>query len=87
MMMELGSTSETSVNFHQTTWRKIAEDGHCALSLENRKSHPVMVYSVFSVRPRLTAPATVDYQPSACAGEVAAASRLISVVRFFLLLF
>jgi hypothetical protein len=28
MMMEAVSTSETSVNFYQTTWRKIPEDSH-----------------------------------------------------------
>jgi hypothetical protein len=29
-MMEAVSTSETSVNFYQTTWYNIPEDGHLA---------------------------------------------------------
>jgi hypothetical protein len=28
LMMEAASTSETSVNFHQTTWRNNSEDSH-----------------------------------------------------------
>jgi hypothetical protein len=28
MMMEAASTSETSVNFYQTTWRNNPEDSH-----------------------------------------------------------
>jgi hypothetical protein len=28
LMMEAVSTSETSVNFYQTTWRNIPEDSH-----------------------------------------------------------
>jgi hypothetical protein len=28
LMVEVVSTSETSVNFHQTTWRNIPEDSH-----------------------------------------------------------
>jgi hypothetical protein len=40
LMMEAVSTSETSVNFYQTTWRNISEDSHhYNLLRENLKSH------------------------------------------------
>jgi hypothetical protein len=39
-MMEAGSTSETSVNFYQTTQRNIPEDSHPhTRRRENLKSH------------------------------------------------
>jgi hypothetical protein len=42
LMMEAVSTSETSVNFYQTTWRNIPEDSHLyTRSSENLKSHKV----------------------------------------------
>jgi hypothetical protein len=38
--MEAVSTSETSVNFYQTTWRNIPEESHLHTSHdENLKSH------------------------------------------------
>jgi hypothetical protein len=40
LMMEAASTSETSVNFYQTTWRNNPEDSHLhTRRLENLKSH------------------------------------------------
>jgi hypothetical protein len=40
LMMEAASTSETSVNFHQTTRRNNPEDSHIhTRSRENQKSH------------------------------------------------
>jgi hypothetical protein len=40
LMMEAASTSETSVNFYQTTRRNIPEDTHLhTLSRQNLKSH------------------------------------------------
>jgi hypothetical protein len=40
LMMEAESTSETSVNFYQTTWRNVPEDSHFHnLRRENLKSH------------------------------------------------
>jgi hypothetical protein len=39
LMMEAASTSEMSVNFYQTTWRRNAEDSHlCTRRRENLKS-------------------------------------------------
>jgi hypothetical protein len=39
-MMEAASTSETSVNFYQTTWRNNSEDSHLhTRHCENLKSH------------------------------------------------
>jgi hypothetical protein len=39
-MMEAASTSETSVNFYQTTWCKKPEDSHLhTRHRENLKSH------------------------------------------------
>jgi hypothetical protein len=43
---EVANTSETSVNFYQTTWRNIPEDSHLqpqvssSLIVENQVSHP-----------------------------------------------
>jgi hypothetical protein len=42
LMMEAVSTSETSVNFYQTTWRNIAEDSHLHLGFR-----PLGLYSSF----------------------------------------
>jgi hypothetical protein len=40
LMMEAASTSETPVNFYQTTQRNIPEDGHLhSRRRENLKSH------------------------------------------------
>jgi hypothetical protein len=40
LMMEAESTSGISVNFYQTTWRNIPEDGHLhTCHCENLKSH------------------------------------------------
>jgi hypothetical protein len=40
MMMEAASTSETSVNFNQTTWRNIPEDNPVyTRRCDNLKSH------------------------------------------------
>jgi hypothetical protein len=40
LMMEAGSTSETSINFHQTTRRNIPEDSHLHIRrVDNLKSH------------------------------------------------
>jgi hypothetical protein len=40
LMIEAVSTSETSVNFYQTTWRNIPEDSHLhTRRRENLKSH------------------------------------------------
>jgi hypothetical protein len=40
LMTEVKSTSETSVNFYQTTWRNIPEDSHLhTRRRENLKSH------------------------------------------------
>jgi hypothetical protein len=40
LMMEAASTTETSVNFYQTTWRNIPEDSHLhTCCCENLKSH------------------------------------------------
>jgi hypothetical protein len=42
LMMEAASTSETSVNFYQTTRRNNPEDSHLhTRRRENLKSHPV----------------------------------------------
>jgi hypothetical protein len=39
-MIEAASTSKTSVNFYQTTWRNIPEDSHLHTHCcENLKSH------------------------------------------------
>jgi hypothetical protein len=39
-MMDAASTSETSVNFYQTTWRNNLEDSHLhTRRRENLKSH------------------------------------------------
>jgi hypothetical protein len=34
LMMEAASTSETSVNFYQTTWHNIPEDSHFSPTLD-----------------------------------------------------
>jgi hypothetical protein len=40
LMMEAASTSETSINFYQTTWRNISEDSHLhTRRRENLKSY------------------------------------------------
>jgi hypothetical protein len=40
LMMEAARTSETLVNFYQTTWRYNPEDGHlCTHRHENHKSY------------------------------------------------
>jgi hypothetical protein len=40
LMMEAASTSETSVNFYQTTWHNNPEDSHLHIHChENLKSH------------------------------------------------
>jgi hypothetical protein len=42
LMMEAASTSETSVNFYQTTWCNIRKDSHLhTRRSENLKSHQV----------------------------------------------
>jgi hypothetical protein len=42
LMIEAANTSETSVNFYQTTRRNIPEDSHLhTRRRENLKSHPV----------------------------------------------
>jgi hypothetical protein len=44
LIMESLSTSETSVNFYETTRRNIPEDRHFhALRRENPKSHSIMI--------------------------------------------
>jgi hypothetical protein len=50
LMMEAASTSETSVNFCQTTWSSNPEDSHLHIHHhENLKSH-MMCYVFFEVR-------------------------------------
>jgi hypothetical protein len=45
LMMEAASTSETSVNVYQTTWRNNPEDSHIYTSRhENLKSHRFQSY-------------------------------------------
>jgi hypothetical protein len=45
-IMEAASTSETSVNFYQTTRRNNPEDSHLdTRSIENLKTHPVFLSS------------------------------------------
>jgi hypothetical protein len=48
-MMEAGSTSETSVNFYKTTWRKIPEDSH----LHTRRLENVKPYRYTSEFPKV----------------------------------
>jgi hypothetical protein len=44
VMMEAANTSETSVNFYQTTWRNNPEDSHLhTRRRENLKSHKIIV--------------------------------------------
>jgi hypothetical protein len=44
LMVEAASTSETSVNFYQTTWHNIPEDNHLhTRHHENLKSNPILV--------------------------------------------
>jgi hypothetical protein len=45
--MEAASTTETSGNFYQTTWRNIPEDSNLhTRHRENLKSHPQFVLSL-----------------------------------------
>jgi hypothetical protein len=45
MMMEAEMTPETSVNFHQATWRNLAEDGCIRTVLrESLKSHQISTF-------------------------------------------
>jgi hypothetical protein len=45
LMMEAASTSETSVNFYQTTQRSIPEDSHLhAHSRQKLKSHLILLF-------------------------------------------
>jgi hypothetical protein len=47
LMMEAASTSETLVNFYQTTWCNIPEDSHLhACHHENLKSHCYLIISI-----------------------------------------
>jgi hypothetical protein len=49
MMMEAASTSETSVNFYQTTWRNNPEDSHLhTRRRENLRFHNKKYVSIIS---------------------------------------
>jgi hypothetical protein len=54
-MMETGSTSETSVNFYQTTRRNNPEDSHLHIRRrENLKSHKLrLTYAVLAEQQRV----------------------------------
>jgi hypothetical protein len=44
LMMEAVSTSKTSVNFYETTWRKMPEESHLhTRRRENLKSHCLLI--------------------------------------------
>jgi hypothetical protein len=44
-MMEAANTSETSVNFYQTTWPNVPEDSHLhTRRRQNLKSHQEMIF-------------------------------------------